>query len=221
MIGCSAAIRLDVRPATPEEVRLLLLLDAGETTGLAPLDVRFLHTFAYFANILAPVWDLAPLDGKVLKRRPGPLYPELQHDLDGLVGLGLVIISDLGHVQDEDGHWRLQGAYRLHHLLADPCLSAIRRFDNERLVHSFLIELGLALSSVPRDRLWAAAQEDATYADPLTSVGNVIDFAEWQRQNWSTNAARRFAALLPEGIQATRGEQLHLYFRHLRSRLTS
>src|SRR5208337_5409069 len=97
-----------------KQVRLTVLLDAAEEAGLAPMPVLRLHAFAYLANVLAPVWELPPLEGKVLKRRGGPFYPTLQHDLDRLIGLGVAIIFGVSHVQNEDGHWRLEGSYRLH-----------------------------------------------------------------------------------------------------------
>lgn len=60
------------------QIRLVLLLDAAEKTGLTPLPILQLHTLAFLANILAPVWDFEPIDGKLLKRRGGPFYPRLQ-----------------------------------------------------------------------------------------------------------------------------------------------
>lgn len=207
--------------ATREQIRLLTLLRAAERAGLVPLDVLALHTFAYLANVLSPVWEMAPMDGRILKRRGGPFYPVLQHDLDRLVGLGVVVITGLGHEIDDDGRWRLRGAFRLNAELAGAALHAIDSFVDEQAVSSFLSELGLALSSLPEDTFPRAPMEDATYADTLVAAGNVVDFAEWQRRNFSANAARRFLDLMPEGVQATRSELLHLYVRHLRSRLTS
>ncbi len=207
--------------ATREQVRILTLLRAAERAGLVPLDVLALHTFAYLANVLSPVWDMAPMDGKILKRRGGPFYPVLQHDLDRLVGLGVVVISGIGHEVDDDGRWRLRGAFRLNAELAGPALLAIDAFADEQAVSSFMSELGLALSSLPEEEFSRAPMEDATYADTLTTAGNVVDFAEWQRRNFTANAAHRFLDLMPGGIQATQAELLHLYVRHLRSRLTS
>ena len=61
-------------PSLRRQVRLLVLLRAAEAAGLAPLRILRLHAFAYLSNVLAPVWDLRALDGKVLKRRGGPFY---------------------------------------------------------------------------------------------------------------------------------------------------
>jgi hypothetical protein len=161
------------------------------------------------------------MDGRILKRRGGPFYPVLQHDLDRLVGLGVVVITGLGHEVDDDGRWRLRGSFGLNPELAGGALHAIDSFADEQAVSAFLSELGLALSSLPEDSFSRAPMEDATYADTLVTAGNVVDFAEWQRRNFSANAARRFLELMPEGVQATQSELLHLYVRHLRSRLTS
>ena len=72
--------------ALRRRIRLLLLLDGSERAGLAPINVRRLHTYAYLSNVLAPVWNTRVFDGSLLKRRGGPFYPALQHDLDRLVG---------------------------------------------------------------------------------------------------------------------------------------
>ena len=75
------------------------------------------------------------------------------------------------------------------------------------------------MSALSDDDLDVAAIQDATYSDPLVSVGNVVDFAEWKDTNFSANAARYFDRLVPGGVQATPGEKLHLYARHLHRRI--
>jgi hypothetical protein len=201
------------------QVRLMVLLRAAEEAGLVPLQILRLHTFAFLSNVLAPVWDLDTLDGKVLKRRGGPFYPSLQHDLDRLVGMGVAVITGLSHARDEDNRWRLEGAYRLNFDLAQRPLDCVATFEPERRLAVFLQELAFALSALTDQELDYAMTEDATYADPVVAVGNVVDFAEWQHKNWSANAANHFDRLMPGGIRATPGEKLHLYVRHLHARL--
>lgn len=200
------------------QVRVVMLLDAAEAAGLVPLRILRLHTFAYLSNVLAPVWDMPVLNGRVLKRRGGPFYPDLQHDLDRLVGKGVVTISDVSHVQDESKRWRLEGAYRLNRKFADPILEALDNFPEERRLGSFIVELGYALSALSDEELDRAVSEDATYSDPMVSVDNVIDFADWRGRNYSANAAEKFDLVIPGG-NATPGEKLHLYVRHLRRRI--
>jgi hypothetical protein len=200
-------------------IRLVVLLDAAEQAGLTPIPILRLHTLAYLSNVLAPVWDMPALEGKVLKRQGGPFYPALQHDLDRLVGMGVAVILGLDHVLDEDKRWRLEGSYRLNRALADRIVRRLLEFESERRLTNFLQELAFAVSTLSDDDLDRAMTEDATYSDPLIGVGNVVDFAEWQRKNYTANAARYFDNLLPGGARATPGEKLHLYVRHLHSRV--
>ncbi len=200
-------------------IRLVVLLDAAEQAGLAPIPILRLHTIAYLSNVLAPVWDMPALEGKVLKRQGGPFYPTLQHDLDSLVGTGVAVIRGLDHVLDEDKRWRLEGSYQLNRAFADRIIRQLLDFESERRLVSFFQELAFAVSTLSDDDFDKAMTEDATYSDPLIDVGNVVDFAEWQRKNYTANAARYFDNLLPGGLRTTPGEKLHLYVRHLHSRV--
>lgn len=169
--------------AVRRQVRLIVLIDSAEKAGLAPLSVGRLHTFAFLSNVLAPVWDMPVLDGKVLKRRGGPFYATLQRDLDSLVGMGVAIISNLGHTLDEQKRWRLEGSYRLHRLYANRILDRIAGFEEERRFSGFVEELAFALSALSDEDLDKVTTEDATYSDPIVDFGNVLDFAEWQHKN--------------------------------------
>jgi hypothetical protein len=201
------------------QLRLIELLDAAENAGIAPLTVSQLHTFAYFANALASTWDMPAHEGKVLKRRDGPFYPMLQKDLDRLVGMGVVVISNLGYSLDKSRRWRLDGDYRLDRQFADRILRRARQFEDESLSIAFIQELAFALSALNSDELDNAKTEDATYANPHVGFGNVVDFAEWSRLNYTANAADELGRLLPGTIQSTLGEKLHFYIRHLYTRL--
>ena len=65
---------------------MLLLLEAAENAGLTPIAVLNLHALAYLANVLSPIWDMAPQKRTVVRKRGGPYYPELQQEVDALVG---------------------------------------------------------------------------------------------------------------------------------------
>jgi hypothetical protein len=201
------------------QLRLLILLSAAEGAGISPMRILRLHAFAYLSNVLAPVWRLHALDGKVLKRRGGPFYPALQRDLDRLVGVGLVTISGLDHVRDDERRWRLEGWYRLHHDFSTPAMTQLSSYDEERQFVSFVQELAFAISALSDDELDKAVSEDATYSDPLVSFGNIVDFGEWRSKNYSANVAKRFEELVPSVAHATPGEMLHMYVRHLNRRL--
>ncbi len=95
-----------------QRCRVLLLLDAAEQVGIAPLPSARLHAFAYLADVLSPVWNLVPFDGKVYKSDGGPRYPDLQDEVDSLVVLGLVQVRDLSYELRDDGA-RIVGSYGL------------------------------------------------------------------------------------------------------------
>lgn len=200
-------------------VRLVVLLDAAERAGLTPVAVGNLHTLAFLTNVLAPVWDMHPMDGRLLKRREGPFYAPLQHDLDRLVGVGVALITRAGHVQNVDGKWRLDGLYEPNHDFTDRLIEAVERFPEERALMHFVREVTLAVSALTDADLSHASREDATYADPLVDYGSVVDFAEWRHVNYSANAAQHIARFLPHWAAPTTGEKLHLYVRHLARRL--
>jgi hypothetical protein len=200
-------------------IRLVVILDAAERAGLVPLPVVQLHAMAFFANVLSPVWQMPPLEGSLLKRRGGPYYPPLQRDLDRLVGMGVAVISNLGHARDDGGHWRLEGSYRLNGQFADRIIEAIGSWPNEQAIVGFMRELALAVSALDDDEIGPAARADATYSDPQVDFGSVVDFAEWRDLNYTANAANEIGRFLPGGVTPTSGEKLHLYVRHLHKRL--
>jgi len=191
------------------QARLILLLDAAERAGLTPIRVVRFHAFAYLANVLAPVWDMSPLDGRVLK------------DLDKLVGAGMVAVTEVGHVQNSDGSWQLEATYTLNRQLAEPAVELLSTFDDERQLRAFIRELAYALSALSDHDLDTAATQDAAYSDPLVSVGNVLDFGEWSQDNSSVNAALSFDSVNPEGSPTTAAEKLHLYAQALLRRLSA
>lgn len=206
-------------PLVSRQVRVIMLLWAAGQAGLTPLSVARLHTLAYLSNVLAPVWDVAVFDGKLLKRRSGPFYPMLQREMDRLVGLGIVRMSGIRHVADQGGRWRVEGDCRLNGEFSDRIVTYLGTLDGYRMAGGFLVELSQALSALSDSELARASAEDATYADPLVDDQGVIDFAEWRLANPAAKAAEAFANLLPGGAVATQGERLHLYARHLKRRL--
>ncbi len=201
------------------QARILVLLESAAKAGLEPLKVIPLHAFAFLANVLAPVWDMPVLNGKILKRKGGPFYPALQHDLDRMVGLGMVRISGVSHTRDTEGKWRLDGQYYLNRPMCSRALDCLLSFPDEARFASFTVELAYALSALSDTELETALVEDATYSDPSVSVNNVLDFEEWITRNPSANAANYFAQIMPHGTSASPGEKLHLYVRHLRWRI--
>lgn len=206
-------------PSLRRQARILMLLHAATEASLAPIHVVPFHAFAYLANVLAPVWDMPALDGKILKRKGGPFYPDLQHDVDRMVGKGMVLVHGVHHVRGPDGRWRVEGTYGLNPDLSRAALAYLLGRRDEGRVASFVQELAYALSALGESEFDRALVEDATYSDPSFSEDNVLDFDEWTRRNPSANAAAYFDHFFPGGTKATPGERLHLYVRHLHRRI--
>ena len=212
--------------AIQRRVRIVLLLDASREAGIEPLPTSRLHLIAYLANVLSPVWDMDSfvgavrrVNGSILKQRSGPFYPDLQGDLDRLVGMGVAEVESLAYREIDDGRFRLDGRYRLNRKIAEPILAYVGSLADEGSMAKYIRELVLALSSLSDEEIDEAATEDATYSDSTVGMDNVIDFGEWLTRNDSTAAAIWAGKLIESGVAVGPSENVHLYVRHLRRRL--
>lgn len=197
------------------KLRILGILDAAEQIGLTPLSVGPLHAIAYFADALAPVWNMPIIDGQILKRYR-PYYPALQDDLDRLVGSGVVEVSAVSYVQVEGGSWRLEGNYKLHRAFADRILASAKDMPQQARELTFVREVVFATSGLGASGVEEASDVDAAYADPLIDVGGVIDVAPDAAPNSTAQVALRFGTLL-SGLSTA--EMTNLYVRQLYSRM--
>lgn len=202
-----------------DRLRLILLLDACEAAALTPISVGNLHALAFLANVLSPIWSVDSYDGKILKREGGPYYPELQYELDRLVGLGFVSVHDIRHLNEED-RWRLEGSFGLNAGMAKELIDDASLFADERIIMSFLRRLAYAAARLT-EPLRAIVKFDATWSDDRTGTGDVIDFAEWRAANYSAFAAKLFGKTAPLNLKVERGDQLQLYMRLLARRAHS
>ena len=227
---CLSACGLSVGDRDPAAIRrrtrLVLLLDASQKAGLDPLPTLRLHLIAYLANVLSPVWELGfrtgvslGRDGSILKSAIGPFYPDLQAELDRLVGMGVVRVEELNYWKLDCGRFRLDGKYRINTDLAKPVLDYMYFHSPDAQVARCVRELVLALSSLSDGELDRAVNQDATYGDPNVGMDNVIDFGEWVSNNYSAAAALRAGELVDVGARVGASEHVHLYIRHLRRRL--
>ena len=212
--------------AIQRRVRLVLLLDASRQAGIEPLPTLRLHSIAYLANVLSPVWDMLgdgnislKKNGSILKQKSGPFYPDLQTDLDRLVGMGVARVSDLRYQNIDGVRFRLEGSYGLNSDLAAPVLKYLHSLPDEAATARYIRELVLALSALSDEEIDSAASQDATYSDPSIGLDNVIDFGEWANRNYSSAAAQRAGELVHARTVVGASEKVHLYIRHLRRRL--
>ena len=208
---------------TKRRCRLLLLLEAAERAGIAPLSSARLHAFAYLADVLSPVWNLLPFDGKVYKSEDSPHYTDLQEELDHLVAIGLVQVKELQYVARSGYGSRITGFYALNffseHLTLLLGKLGARDPDDavdqgDRNLHEFFVELAGALATLPDDEIDIAASVDVTYRTQ-GNLHSIVDYADWSHDTWMANptwrVAERFTDFLPGDSQMSPGEKLYLY----------
>jgi hypothetical protein len=204
---------------TERQLRLLAILDACERIGLVPVEMQTLHVLAYLSDALAPVWHLPILDGQVLKRRNYPFFPSTQHDLDRLVGCGAVEVSDVQHTYSRSDGWRLDAAYALNRQLADPIIEELSRHEGPDRAHSFVREVVYAASGLGFEGIGHISATDAAYSNPLVDFGGLVDIESEDGPNPTAGVAMRFQRLTRDRATLSDAETVHLYVRHLYSRM--
>ena len=214
MISASDTRYSETELTQRRQLRVLVLLEAAAAAGLEPVRLPMLHNLAYLSNALAPVWQLDPFDGAVLKRRGSPYYPTLQWDVDRLVGCGLLHVQDVRYVKVDD-RWQIDASYCLNRSMTRPVLEAGRAVGFEPGLEDFCNALAQAMSAFPPEEVGRLLSEDAAYGNPAVNVSNVVNFAESHGVNFATNAARAFRPDIP----LTAGERVNLYVNHLHARL--
>lgn len=201
--------------------RLLQMMSALERSGGTPIDTQTLHAFAFFTNVLSPLWDLDPLDGSVLKEKEGPRYPALQNEIDTLIMEGFIIIESFELDKNKEGNQRLKARFRLDTKKAEVVLRSISSLPDEVETEKFLLELASAFIEIRPEHRKDAALLDAAYSDPSVSGGRIVDFAEWVKptiDNPAWNTAQSFQHYLPEGMMLNRAEKVVMYMRLMKQR---
>lgn len=210
-------------PEIKMQVRAIAMLAALEKAGASPIEVPQFHAFAFFANVLSPVWELEPVKGSVLKRKSGPFYPELQESIEVLIAKGVVVVERLRYEPAENGS-RLAASIRIDLRRAQPVLSLCAIMPDEMKIALFLEELAFVFVEIEPASVDEAVEVDATYSAPTATEDRVVDFAEWQDPavaNFSVRAARRLQAHAPEGVSLSRAEELVLYMRLMKRRVAA
>ena len=207
---------------------LLLLLEAGERAGITPLSSSKLHAFAYLADVLSPVWNLVPVEGKIYKTADGPHYADLQDELDYLVVAGLVHVRGLHYAARGLNGARIAGSYTLN-LRSEPVIRILdelgvgdgvgRGTSDDRRFHQYLVEVAGAFAMLGDREIQTAASADVTYRTGAVAH-DIVDFAEWAEDKWEANpswrVAERFRAFLPANCTISPSEKVYLYARYLR-----
>jgi hypothetical protein len=202
------------------KLRAVMLLESARIAGIIPLPAEALHNLAYFSNLLAPLWKLKPLDGKVLRLKRGPYYPDLQSEIDALVVSGVVKLINLRYKQIPDtSQWQVLADYSLNKDAAAPILNCIAEWEEEQNTLAFIRELILSISALSNTQLKDVEVEDATYSNDINGYGNVIDFGEWRSENPSVEAAEYFQEIMPDHLALSKSNKLNLFISHLGHRI--
>ncbi len=203
---------------TRRSIRLLSILRCAHNTGFEPVPGTAIHTIAYLADALSPVWGLPLLDAHVLKNRTRPNFPALQRDLDVLVGRGVVEVHDLTTSPKADSESPIGASFSLT-LLAAPSLGLILASEYFRRQFNFVREVTFAAAALGPEGLASIGTVDASYADPFADVGSVIELGQASTSGRTTaEVAEKFRVLAPDA-DLTDAQLVHLYMRHLYSRL--
>lgn len=201
-------------------LRILSILDACRWVGLTPIMTNALHVIVYLSEILAPVWKLAPLDGKVLKLATAPYYPTLQQDVDCLIGMGLIQVNDLKTVYAYDGAPILLPKISLGSGRAEVILAELRDLPGEEVVLDFLREIVQAFSRLADEQVPSSMSEDATYGSPTVDTGQVIDLGEWLRteETATSHVTHQIRKLAGDAINPA--ELIDMYVNHIAYRVS-
>ncbi|MBO2449038.1 hypothetical protein J4573_18185 [Actinomadura barringtoniae] len=197
----------------------MAIVKACEQAGMAAVPLPALHAIAYFADALAPIWNIPVVEAQVLKRAILPLNPELQRDIDELVGMAVLIPTQIQHIQTGDG-WRLDAEYSLNSIFSSRIIDAMSVDEGWSRELLLAREVTLALAGLGTYGIAGAVLVDATYSDPLLDTGNVVDLApESAIPTRTAQVTERFATLMAGTRDLTDSELTHLYVRHLYAQL--
>lgn len=196
---------------------------------MSPIAGDVLHVLAYLTDALAPVWHLPIMDAQLLKRQHRPFFPALQADVDWLVGAGIVAVESFGYVEEGPtaGGWRLAATYSLLRGASEPILQLTQELAGQKRKSEFVREVVLAATGLGDDALARLGDLDAAYSEVRVDVGGVLDLAterpenptEEPRLNSTAAVAARFARLAGAEFELSAAEMVHLYVRHLYTRI--
>lgn len=200
------------------QVRALLMVRAFRETALYPAPLDGLHVVTYLTDALANVWKIRALDGAVLKTGRVPRSRGMQAAIDSLVGIGLLVPSDLHYVV-QDGRHALHAAFSLNEEFSDRVLSVVDAHPESSAENTAIREISFAVAAFGNQRLPMAVLRDATYSDPLIDINSVLDLvpSAGGRATRTAQAGRSLDEIVRKkiGHSLTAAELTGLYVRHV------
>lgn len=188
------------------QLRAIMLLYSSQLAGIYPLPQNIFHNLAFYLNTLSRVFNIKALDGKILKLKTGPYYPDLQKQLDYLICAGYVKITF-------DNNHNKKISYSINEDLAKDIISQYDIID-ETDEFDFIQNVVFAFSELENDEISASNKIDATYADFSVGYGHVIDFDEWSTNNPTFNVTNFFENS-NSSFHLTKTVKIKLYTRQL------
>lgn len=195
-------------------MRIVAIVHACDQEGISPAPLQVIHTVAYFADALAPLWNIPVVEGQLLKKVDAPSNPEIQADIDSLVGRGVLVPSSVRHIETSNGR-RIDAKYALNMDFAGRILEAISLDEQFSKELSFIHEVTLALSGLGVSGMGNAVLVDATYSDPLLDFGSIVDLSSDIAPTRTIQVSQRFSQLMSTDRRLSDAELTHLYVRHL------
>ncbi|NTA36689.1 hypothetical protein [Agrobacterium salinitolerans] len=200
-------------------IRLIQLLLAAEHAALAPISVDKLHAFAFLADILSPVWGLHPFEDRVGRTDRPPYFPDLQIQLDLLVGMGIVEPSEVSYRKETDGGTRFFASFALRfdssHLRKIEV--ALSEDAQGVLEQKYLNALAEALASLPDEEISRAATKDLAYERFGSDDDDYVDLDPIGRKSRSARAIASFDRAFP-ATHLTAARRLYMYAHYLGKR---
>ncbi|AXD59102.1 MULTISPECIES: hypothetical protein [Salmonella] len=193
------------------QLRAIMLLYSSQLAGISPLPQSIFHNLAFYSNTLSRVFHIRALDGKILKLKSGPYYPDLQKQLDYLICAGLVKV-----IIDIDDNKKT--SYIIDGELSETIITQYKNVD-ETDEFDFIHNVVLAFSELDNVEISLSNKIDATYADDSIGYGNVIDFDEWSNYNPTFNVIDFFENY-NSGFHLTKTVKIKLYIRQLQHYLS-
>ena len=194
-------------------IRALMLLDATDYAVISPVPVYRFHALAFLADVLSPLYEFPTISGKILKRRAYPYYPDLQWEIDRLIGLNLVTILELRPIIQTSRAY-LNFSLSLDREHATPLLDLVYADQQLCLLRDYFRELAGALSNIDDADLDEATASDVTWDNG--HMGTVIDYAEWRAKNYSILGADQIEQLAAhtlgdDAVNLSPGAKVSLY----------
>ena len=216
----------DWSSAVAGRLRALAVVEAAERAALTPISTSRLHALAYLADVLSPVWHLAPFDPVALKTNGEPFFGKFQDELDDLVVIGLLSVDSFEYVgrPGKTGTMSISACYHLRY--EAECLEPLLEFIQADLdlgrQQAFFVALAAAMSRLPDKEILSAVTKDASWQDSDVPINHLVEFktVTGELKNTRTNeTVAMFDDFSPTGKIVGGSAKLRLYAAFLAERL--